>query len=169
MLGTMTRWHAVESADVGFFDTAPHIYRYRTHYTAPPEQVWESLASDASQAAWSPTVKDVNWLSPRPFDVGTAREVALAPGLLRVRERFFRWDEGRGCSFAVYEASIPIFLRFAENYALEPDGDDTLFVWTVAIQPKGRFSLPFKALSPVLKAAFGRMASDGKRYFAKQA
>jgi hypothetical protein len=28
-------------------------------------------------------------------------------------------------------------------------------------------ALPFKALAPVLKLAFGRMASEGKRYFAK--
>jgi hypothetical protein len=39
----------------------------------------------------------------------------------------------------------------------------------VAIEPKGAFALPAKVLSPVLKAAFGRMAADGKRYFAKQA
>ena len=29
--------------------------------------------------AWGPTVKEVNWLSPRPFGVGTTREVVLAP------------------------------------------------------------------------------------------
>ena len=33
---------------------------------------------------------------------------------------------------------------------------------------KPAFALPFKLLSPVLKVSFGRMASDGQRYFAKQ-
>jgi hypothetical protein len=52
-----------------------------------------------------PSVKEVNWLSPRPFGVDTTREVLLAAKVLR----------------------------------------------------------------PVLKAAFGRMAADGKRYFANEA
>ena len=104
----------------------------------------------------------------RPFGVGTTREVVLAAGTPRVRERFIRWDEGHGYSFAVYEASVPVFRHFVEDYVVEPDGDGTLFTWKVAIEPKGAFALPFKLLSPVLKVSFGRMASDGQRYFAKQ-
>jgi uncharacterized protein YndB with AHSA1/START domain len=137
-------------------------------YAAPPERVWESLASDASLAAWGPSVKQVNWLSPRPFGVDTTREVVLAGGAPRVRERFIRWDEGRGYSFAVYEASVPVFRHFVEDYVVQADGDGTVFTWTIAIKPKRAFSLPFKVLSPILKVAFGRTASDGKRYFAKQ-
>jgi hypothetical protein len=86
-----------------------------------------------------------------------------------VHERFFRWHEGCGYSFVVYEASVPAFRHFVEDYVLEAGGDGTLFTWTVAIEPKAAFSLPFKVLSPVFRAAFGRMAADGKRYFAKQA
>lgn len=136
-------------------------------FAAPPEQVWESLTSDASIAAWMPATKEVTWTSPRPFGVGTTREVA-APALARMRERFFRWDEGSGYSFAVYESTIPLFKRFAEDYVVEPDDDDTSFTWTVAIEPKDRLVLPFKALAPVLKAGFGRIPSDGQRYFAKR-
>jgi uncharacterized protein YndB with AHSA1/START domain len=137
-------------------------------YAAPPERVWESLASDDSLAAWGRSVKQVNWISPRPFGVDTTREVVLPGGASRVRERFIRWDEGRGYSFAVYEASVPVFRHFVEDYVVEADGDGTVFTWTIAIEPKSAFSLPFKVLSPVLKVAFGRTASDGKRYFAKQ-
>jgi hypothetical protein len=164
----MTRWYPLESSDADFLTTAPHIFRYEKRYAAAPERVWESLVSDASQAAWGPSVKEVNWLSARPFGLGTTREVVLAPGLTKVRERFFCWDEGRGYAFTVYEANIPIFRRFAEDYAVEPDGDATRFTWTVAIEPKRAFVLPFKAQSPILKAGFGRLAADGQRYFAKQ-
>jgi hypothetical protein len=136
-------------------------------YAVPPDQVWESLASDASLAAWGPSVKEVRWLSPRPFGVDTTREVVLAGGLARVHERFFRWDEGRGYSFAVYEASVPVFRHFVEDFVLEAGGNGTLFTWTVAIEPKGAVSLPLKVLRPVFKAAFARMAADGERYFAK--
>jgi hypothetical protein len=112
-------------------------------------------------------VTKVTWLSQRPFGIGTTREVVLAPGALRFHERFFRWDEGHRYAFYVYESNAPLFRRFAEDYALTPEGDGTLFTWTVAIQPKRALAVPFKALAPVLKTAFGKMASDGRKYFAR--
>jgi Polyketide cyclase / dehydrase and lipid transport len=164
----MTRWYPLEPADAEFFTSAPYVFRFQKRFAAPPEQVWESLTSDASLAAWGPMVKAVNWTSPRPFGVGTTREVtgpALTP---RMRERYFRWDEGRRHSFAVYESTGRLFKRFAEDYIVEPDSDGTLFTWTVAIEPKGALALPFKAIAPALKAGFGRLPRDGQRYFAKR-
>ncbi|MUL84198.1 MULTISPECIES: SRPBCC family protein [unclassified Mycolicibacterium] len=159
----------LESADADFFTTAPHIFAYQKRFAAPPERVWESLVSDESLAAWGPSVKAVNWLSPRPFGVGTSREVTLAPGVVRVHETFFRWEEGHRYSFSVDHASIPSLRRFAEDYLVEPVGDgQTQFTWIVAIEPKPAFAWAFKGLAPVVKAAFGRLASDGQRYFAKQ-
>jgi hypothetical protein len=63
---------------------------------------------------------------------------------------------------------VPVFRHFVEDDVVEPDGDGMLFTWKTAIEPKGAFASPFTLLSPVLKVAFGRMASDGQRYFAKQ-
>jgi uncharacterized protein YndB with AHSA1/START domain len=170
MLSTMTRWYPIEPADDDFFTSAPHVFRYSRRFSAPVERVWESLTSDDSVAAWSATVSSVNWLSPRPFGVGSTREVALAPGLTRVRERYFRWDEGHRYSFAAYEANLPVFRRFAEDYVVEPEPSDsgsTRFTWTLVFEPKSALALPFKPLAPVLKLAFGRMAADGERYFAR--
>jgi hypothetical protein len=164
----MTRWYAVEPVDEGFFTSAPHVFRYAKTFAAPVERVWESLTSDASLAAWSATVSSLTWLSERPFGIGTTREVVLAPGLAKVHERFFRWDEGRGYSFSVYEANAPIFKHFAEDYAIAPAGGDaTRFTWTVAVEPKSVLALPFRPLAPVLKLAFGRLAADGERHFAR--
>jgi hypothetical protein len=57
--------------------------------------------------------------------------------------------------------------RFAEDYLVEPDGDDTLFTSVVAIEPKDRLAPPVRALAPVIRAAFGKMPIDGQRYWAK--
>lgn len=170
MLRTMARWYPVDPVDEEFFTSAPHVFRYSKRYAAPPARVWESLTSDGALADWSATVSALNWLSPRPFGVGTTREVVLAPGLTKVRERYFRWEEGHRHSFAVYEANLPVFRRFGEDYVVEPDGADgeaTRFTWTVAIEPKPALALAFKPLAPVLKLAFGRLAADGERYFAR--
>ena len=164
----MTRWHELQPADAGFFDSAPHVFTYQKRFAAPPANVWEQLTSDESISAWGPATKEVNWTSPRPFGVGTTREV-VAPGGATMRERFFRWDEGTRHSFASYESTLPLFTRFAEDYIVEPDGNDTLFTWTLAIEPKSALALPVKLLAPAVKAAFGRVPSDGQRYWAKRA
>jgi hypothetical protein len=60
-----------------------------------------------------------------------------------------------------------LFRRFAEDYIVEPDGDGSLFTWVVAVEPKRALALPFKAIAPVMKAGFGRIPSDGQKYFAR--
>jgi uncharacterized protein YndB with AHSA1/START domain len=85
----MTRWYPLESADADFFESAPHIFTYQKRFAAPPAQVWEQLTSDESITAWGPATKEVNWTSPRPFGIGTTREVVAFAGAT-MRERFFR-------------------------------------------------------------------------------
>ncbi|MCZ0726704.1 SRPBCC family protein [Mycolicibacterium iranicum] len=160
----MARWFTLKPADAGFFTSAPHVFRYVKHFDATPAQVWESLQSDESLAAWGSAVGSVTWTSSRPFGVGTTREVGVGPALLR--EQFFDWTDGSGYSFFVTEANVPLFRRFAEDYRVEPEGTGTRFTWVVAIEPVGALKLPFKVLAPVLKTAFGRAAADGQKYFA---
>jgi polyketide cyclase/dehydrase/lipid transport protein len=164
----VTRWYPLQAADEEFLTSAPHVFTYQKRFAAPPQAVWAQLTSDESIAAWGPAVKQLTWTSPRPFGVGTTRDV-VAPGGATMRERFFRWEDGSRKSFAVYESSIPAFNRFAEDYLVEPDGNETLFTWTLAIEPKRAVALPVKLLAPVIKAAFGKMPSDGQRYWAKHA
>jgi carbon monoxide dehydrogenase subunit G len=163
----VTRWYPLAPTDADVFEKAPHVFTYQKRFAAPPAQVWEQLTSETSLAAWGPGVKKVTWTSPRPFGVGTTREVAALGGP-RMRELYFRWDEGVRHSFASYESTLPIFKRFAEDYLVEPDGDDTLFTWVLAIEPRNALALPVKVLAPALRAAFGRIPADGQRYWAKQ-
>ena len=163
----MTRWYPLESADEAFIASAPHVFRYQKRFAASPDKVWESLCSDASLAAWGPMISNVTWTSPRPFGVGTTREVT-APAGSKMRERYFQWEEGHSNSFYAYESALPIFKRFAEHYLVEPAGSETLFTWTLALEAKSAFAVPVKLLAPILKAGFGRIPSDGQKYFAKQ-
>jgi hypothetical protein len=162
----MARMHALEPADADFLASAPHVFRYQKRYAASPEKVWESLVSDESLAAWGPMITDVTWTTPRPFGVGTTRDVT-APGGSVMRERFFHWEDGHRKSFYVYECALPMFKRFAEDYLVEPAGDnETRFTWILALEPKPAFALPVKLLAPLLKAGFGRIPAGGEKYFA---
>ena len=166
MLLRMARWHPLEPVDLGTFATAAQVHRYPIKLPVPPARVWESLQSDESLKAWGLGVRRLTWTSPRPFGVGTTREVVLPLGLMTVRERFFRWDEGSGYSFYVVEADRPGLESFAENYVVEPDGDGTLLTWTIAIQPKRGTGAAMRLLAPVNRRAFGRFAVGAKKYFA---
>ncbi len=165
MMVAMTRWYPLESADASFLADAPHVFRYQKRFDASPEQVWASLTSDESLAAWGPSIKRVTWTSPRPFGVGTTRDV-VAPGGATLRERYFRWEEGHRHSFCVYESSLPLFRRFAEDYVVEADGAGTRFTWTVALAARSALAGPFRLLAPAVKAGFGRIPAEGQRYFA---
>src|SRR4051794_10664709 len=140
MLHAMTRWHRLEAVDATTFTAASQLYRFPIKLPVPPARVWESIASDESLAAWGLGVRRLTWTSPRPFAVGTTREVVLPLGSMTVRERFFRWDEGHGYSFYVEEANRPWLRSFAENYVVEPDGDGALLTWTIAIEPRPRLA-----------------------------
>jgi Polyketide cyclase / dehydrase and lipid transport len=164
----MARWYSLEPADDDFLASAPHIFRYEKRFAASPDKVWGSLVSDESLMAWSPMIKKVTWTSPRPFGVGTTREVTPLGGPT-VRERYYRWDEGHSHAFYVYESTLPMFRRFAEDYIVEADGDGTRFTWVMALEPKGALSLPFKAIAPAMKAGFGRVPAGGEKYFATRA
>jgi polyketide cyclase/dehydrase/lipid transport protein len=167
MLLVMARWYSLEPVDENIFATAAQIYRFPIRLRVSPERVWESLASDESIAAWPAAyLRRLTWTSPRPFGVGTTREVVMPMGLMTVRERFFRWDEGKGYSFYVEAANRPGLRHFAEDYVVEADGDGALLTWTAAIDAKGRLAPVTTMLGPVNKRVFGLFVPAARKYFA---
>jgi Polyketide cyclase / dehydrase and lipid transport len=163
----MTRWHTLEPADEAFFKTAPHLYRFVVDLSVPPERVWESLQSDESVTAWGLGVQSLRWQNPRPFGVGTTREVVLPLHAMTLREKFFIWDEGNRYSFYVAEANRPLIRRFAEDYVVEARAGGTRFTWTIALEPQPRYKRIVDLGRPVNKLAFGQLARGAKAYFAK--
>ena len=163
----MARWHRLERPEYSTFTEATHVYRYPARFPASPERVWESLTSDESLKAWGLGVRALRWTSPRPFGIGTTREVVLPLAFMTVREEFFRWDEGRGYSFFVREANRPGLRSFAENYELEPDGDGTLFTWTIALEPTRRFAPVLRLSGPINRIGFGSVVRGGRKYFSE--
>jgi carbon monoxide dehydrogenase subunit G len=160
-------WHPLEPVDESFFVTADHRYKFPIDLDVPPERVWESIASDESVAAWGLGVQSLRWTSPRPFGVGTTREVKLPLGIMTVRERFFVWDEGKRYAFAAYEANRGFYRRFAENYVIEPRGAGSRLTWTIAIEPQPKLRRLVDLGRPLNRLAFGQFARGARSYFAK--
>jgi hypothetical protein len=162
----MTRWYPLEPADPATFTSGARVYRFPVRLDVPPERVWRSLTSEGSVADWGHGVRRVTWTSPAPFGVGTTREVELPLGAVTVRERFFRWDEGRGYSFHVTEANRPGLRLFAEDYEVVADGRGSLLNWTIALAGRPALAPAMPLLGPLTRVAFGKVARDAEKYFA---
>ncbi len=129
-------WFSCEPVDESFFETAP--VRMSAHFEArrPAAEVWGELTGERP-LYWCRILQDVRWTSPRPFAAGTTREVKALWGASIFRERYFRWEEGRQHSFYVVQSSAPLAKRFAEDYLVEPTGEDSCrFTWTIAFEPR---------------------------------
>ena len=158
----------LQPADATFFDSAPQKFVGEFDIARPASEVWLDLVRDKSLDHCR-VLTGAQWTSPRPFGVGTTRTARALGGANVLEERFFAWEEGRRMAFTAERSSMPLFKRFAEDYVVEPDGAETLFTWTVAIEPKDAYRLPVKVLAPAFKAALGQIPSGGRRYFANHA
>lgn len=151
--------------DDSFFETAPVRYRYEMHLAASADEVWASLVADRPQA-WCRAM-NARYSSPRRFGVGTTREVGTLANLLKLRERYFIWDEeNRRHAFYVEQASLPLFAQFAEDFQVTPAAEGCRFVWRFAIRgPRGLGPL-FKMSGPLnKKLMLDGLIRDTERHF----
>ena len=166
MLFGMT-WHQLEPVDATFFDDAPFSYRYPVELTVPPERVWESLTSDRALADWGLPLRRLEWTSPRPFGVGTSREVVLTGGLITFKERFFRWEEGERYSFYGESVDRNLLRSLAEDYLVEKTSAGSRFTWTIAMTPTPRAKPLFTLGGPLNAQLYKAVAIRAKAYFTK--
>ncbi|WP_028937900.1 SRPBCC family protein [Pseudonocardia spinosispora] len=150
----------LQPVDESFFTSAPTRFSRSWSIARPAPAVWQELVDDRA-LHWC-TGLSVQWLSPRPFGVGTTRQASVF-GALKVQEHFFIWEEGHRYAFYGTGINLPLFTSLAEDYVVEPTGPDSCsFTWTVAARP----SALGKPGGPVNKLLFDRFFSDTGRHFA---
>ena len=127
----------------------------------PAAAVWADLTSD-TPLHWCRILNDVSWTSPRPFGVGTTREVKALHGANKLREHYFLWEEGRRHCFYVVETTAPIITSLAEDYSVEPKGADACrFTWTIAARP----STLGRPGGPVNRALLKTLFTDTAKFY----
>jgi hypothetical protein len=128
----------------------------------PAAAVWADLTND-NPLSWCRILRRITWTSPRPFGVGTTRTASALGGANVLREHFFRWEEGRRHSFYVIEASAPLFRHFAEDYLVEPTGEDScVFTWTIAAEPRPLA----RPAAPLNRALLRSLFRDTRKHYA---
>jgi hypothetical protein len=156
-------WFDCRPVDEAVFDDAPLLMRGRFEVAKSGEEVWAELTAE-EPLAWCRILQEVSWTSPRPFGVGTTRTVSALAGTNVLKERYFRWEEGRRHSFYVVEASAPLFSWLAEDYLVEPTAERScVFTWTIAAQPRGRIG---RLTAPVNRRLLASLFRDTRKHYA---
>ncbi len=154
-------WFTAKPVEETFFDTAPFRLRAEFDILRPATQVWADLTAD-SPLTWCRILQSITWTSPRPFGVGTTRTARSIGAVNVLKERFFRWEEGRRQSFYVLEASVPLFRRFAEDYLVEPTSESSCrFAWTIAIEPRPAARI----VNPANRLLLGTLFRDTRKHY----
>jgi hypothetical protein len=147
-------WYRLSESDDAFLKSAPFRFEDSVETAAPAERIWEVLTG-YDLVRWVPVWTGLRWGRP-PLGVGTVREVTLAV-VFTVRERFFRWAEGRRFSFSGLEASLPGLRNVAEDWVIEPTSSGSRLTWTLAIRPRP-WALPLLWLGgPIIRGLQRRL------------
>ncbi|UCM86661.1 SRPBCC family protein [Streptomyces marincola] len=163
-----SHWYPIEEADDSFLTAAPLRHARSVDVPFSAEETWAALTGDGV-SSWTRGMRRLTWTSPRPFGIGTTREVAMS-GNFTLRERFYRWDEGRRKTFTGVAGTRAIFRRLVEDYVVEPTQEGARFSWRWAAElrtPWRYFSYPLDLLA---FAPTGRSHIDGlPGYLARRA
>ncbi|WP_320671936.1 SRPBCC family protein [Patulibacter defluvii] len=153
--------YTLAPTDETFLASAPKRFQETFAIARPASEVWNDLTKDGT-LDWCRALSGLTWTSPRPFGVGTTRQVKVLRGLLALDERYVVWEEGRRKAFVGVRANLPLIKRIAEDYVVEPDGEGACrFTWTVAVEPTavGRPGGPLNA------AIFASLFKDTRRHY----
>ena len=153
-------WFSNQPVDESFFASAPVRLEAVFDVPRPAAEVWAGLT--VNPLSWCRIIDSVEWTSPTPRGVGATRTVRSLKGAMVLKERFFRWEEGRRKSFYVEQASAPLSRRFAEDYLVEPTSESSCrFTWTIAFEP-----LPAtRPATPLNKRLLGTLFKDTRKHF----
>ncbi|UUZ61362.1 SRPBCC family protein [Nocardioides sp. B-3] len=128
----------------------------------PAATLWAALAADDAVVSWGVGATGMRWTTPKPYGVGTVREVTVA-GIATVREQFYRWDEGQRMSFFVAESTRPGIRRMVEDYVVEETATGSRLTRTVALEVSHLAGPTAIVLKPVLGPAIGSMVNGLKK------
>ncbi|HSI26499.1 MAG TPA: SRPBCC family protein [Aeromicrobium sp.] len=149
-------------ADEAFIAQAKSKVSVSVDIARPAQDVWSELTGDNPMASYCRIISRIDWTSPRPFGVGTTRRVRVLGGLFVIDESYVRWEEGRRKSFIGVRMNLPLIRRFAEDYVVEPIGEDrSRFTWTAAWEPTALG----RPMASVTRALFASLVPDIRRHF----
>ena len=154
----------LEPVDETYFETAPFRWRHVMDLPVGADEVWRQLTL-RRPLTWNRALSDIVFDGDPPYRLGARRNIQ-ALHVLRLREYFFRWDDGRRMySFYGTSASLPVLQSFAEDYVVDETASGCTFTWTFAATPKRGLGTVMRAGRPLNDAFFNSFANDTRKHF----
>ena len=146
------------------FDRLEDSFRFEAILDATPERVFRVFEDPDSWPVWAGAIKKVTWTSPKPFQVGTTRDVDIIGGLT-AHEHFFVWEPPYRMAFYFAGTNRPAVAALGEHYELEPlDGGRTRLTWRVAYESRSFMRYVAPLLRPVVRLMGLRIVKGLERY-----
>ena len=149
---------------VEFLQQTPNVFVAVEVIRATPEQSFEVFEDAEAWPVWALPIQKVEWTSPKPFGVGTTRNVHMLGGLVGYEE-FVEWERGKRMAFTFLGASKDATEKFLEDYRVTDLGDGTCKVaWHMAMEVKGFSSHMMFLTRPIMRMMNRRMFKKFKAY-----
>jgi hypothetical protein len=149
---------------VEFLQQTPNVFVAVEVIRATPEQIFEVFEDAEAWPVWAMPIQKVEWTSPKPFGVGTTRNVHMMGGLVGYEE-FVEWERGKRMAFTFLGASKDATEKFLEDYRVTDLGDGTCKVaWHMAMEVKGFSSHMMFLTRPIMRMMNRRMFKKFKAY-----
>lgn len=162
----MALWFNLEKPkDDSVFETATYHYSYVMNLPVDADTVWAGLTAH-HPLVWCSMLRG-QYTSARPFTVGTTRAVGVVLNAVKLRERFFIWDETqRRHAFYVEQMNIPFVKMFAEDYQVKPTTTGCEFTWRFAFEPRKGLKFMFDLVElPNKLFLFDSFKRDTEKHF----
>ena len=89
---------------LSYLTQAKHRFYAVEVIKATPDQIFDAFEDPYSWTVWATPIQNVEWTSPKPFQLGTTRTVSMSGGIVGYEE-FIAWERGKqyGILFYRYE------------------------------------------------------------------
>lgn len=159
----MPKWFELSVGDETLLKTAPLVRRFSVDLPVPAESAWAELTRDDT-LAWCGSISGTRYLTPRPFGVGTRRELSMRPSVLKATEEYFRWEENPGVryrnTFYVSRFTAPGVRRFVEDVLVEQCTSGSRLTWTFAIESGPALRVPLRLAAAAVTAGLHRVVTE---------
>lgn len=160
--------HECKQVGMEYFDNAPSRFVASVEIKATAEQIFEAFEDAEAWPTWAMPITNVEWTSPKPFDIGTTRTVSMI-GKLVGDEVFIDWDYPKHMAFCFTHCSQSLIESFAESWRVEVlDGGLCKVTWTMGMTPKGFGKLTMGMSKPFMQPANQWMLGKFKQYCEKR-
>ena len=150
----MPKMRDLRKVGAEYLDSAPVRGTLTQDIPASAAATFRALEDAESWPEFIGPITAVTWTSPEPFGVGTTRTIT-GKGT-SIDEEFWGWEDGRSMGFCFTSANVPVFAAFAEEWRVEPTGDDSCrLIWRYGLETPALA----KPLQPVLGFGFKRQGT----------